>query len=264
MELYQVDAFTEIMFKGNPAGVCILDDDRIEDDFFLQNVAMEMNLSETAFLKKKNNGYRLRWFTPETEVNFCGHATLSAAHILFEKGFESTGSVIVFNTLAGRLLARKKDSCIELDFPLIKTGRVEDNETANRALGIMPLYTGSDGKRYLIEIDSAETLKNITPDYMLLKSAGRTAFTVTCRSDNSEYDFYSRFFAPAIGINEDPVTGSAHSYLAPYWGEKLNKSILKGLQLSKRTGTIECELTGNDRVLLRGNAITVFEIETKF
>ncbi len=263
MKLYQVDAFTKEMFKGNPAGVCILNDNRIEDDDFLQQIAMEMNLSETAFLKKKNNEYALRWFTPETEVTFCGHATLSAAHILYENGYEKPGSVTAFNTLAGRLLSKKKNDCIELDFPLIKTGRIDDNGTINRALGINPLYTGSDGKRYLIEVDNIVTLKNIDPDFMLLKSVGRTAFTVTCRSNDSEYDFYCRFFAPAIGINEDPVTGSAHSYLAPYWAEKLNKKVLKGFQMSKRTGTIECELTGNDRVLLRGNAVTVFEIEMK-
>ena len=263
MKLYQVDAFTRIIYKGNPAGVCILDDNKIDDSELLQNIAMEMNLSETAFLKKDNSEYRLRWFTPETEVTFCGHATLSAAHILYEQNYEKHDKEIVFNTLAGILKANKKGESIELNFPQIITDRVDDNEMINHALNIKPLYTGSDGKRYLVEIEDVEQLKSINPDYLMLKNIGKTAFMVTCKSNDNNYDFYSRFFAPSVGITEDPVTGSAHSYLAPYWGKKLNKKLLKGFQSSKRSGIIECELIQNERVLLRGNAVTVFEILLK-
>lgn len=261
MEIYQVDAFTKELFKGNPAGVCILNDNKIENTDLLQNIAMEMNLSETAFLKKDNNEYKLRWFTPETEINFCGHATLSAAHILYENNIEKNNEEIIFNTLAGKLLSKKTNDYIELNFPQIKIKKIENNEIINKSLNIKPVFTGSDGKRYLIEISNINELKAINPDYNLLKSIGRTAFMITCKSEDKNYDFYSRFFAPSIGINEDPVTGSAHSYLAPYWSEKLNKKILKGFQLSKRTGIIDCEIINEDRVLLRGNAITVFKIE---
>jgi PhzF family phenazine biosynthesis protein len=264
MKLFQVDSFTNEIFKGNPAGVCIVPDNMNINDAMMQNIAMEMNVSETAFLKKINGEYDLRWFTPETEVDLCGHATLSGAHILWETGVEKLESEIVFNTKSGRLFAKRRNDKIELNFPSLEITQVPDNEKINDALGIKPLFTGTDNKRYLLEIDNYEELHEMKPDFNRLKEIGKTAFIITCKSDNNRYDFYSRFFAPSVGVNEDPVTGSAHSYLTPYWVKKLKKNILHAYQASKRGGEIECELTDNKRVLMRGNARTVFEIKMKY
>ncbi len=263
MKLYQVDAFTKEFFRGNPAGVCILPGNVMPHDRLLQNIAMEMNLSETAFFVKENGEYTLRWFTPEAEIDFCGHATLATAHILWETGREGTEKELLFNTKTGRLSAKKVGDRIELNFPAIEVREVPSDEAINRALGIIPLFTGTDGKRHLIEISGYDELARITPDFNALRSCGKTLFMVTCGSEKPEYDFYSRFFAPMVGINEDPVTGSAHSYLAPYWSKKLNKRVMRSYQASRRGGEMECEMTGDNRVLLRGNAVTVFEIEMK-
>lgn len=263
MKLYQVDAFTNEIFKGNPAGVCILPAQTSIDDNLLQNIALEMNLSETAFLIKEKNEYNLRWFTPDVEVDFCGHATLASAHILWEIGLESINSELIFNTRSGKLLAKKINDKIELNFPIFEVNEVKSNNKINTSLGINPIFTGSDAKRYLIEIENYEDLLKISPNFNQLLEIGKTVFMVTCKSENPQYDFYSRFFAPSVGINEDPVTGSAHSYLVPYWAKKLKKRTLKSYQASKRGGELECELIENKRVLLRGNAITVFEIEMK-
>lgn len=263
MKLYQVDAFTKNIFNGNPAGVCILNESNQIDDRLFQNIALEMNLSETAFLYKENNEYTLRWFTPETEVDFCGHATLSAAHILWERDIESPVKEIEFNTKSGRLSAKKIDDRIELNFPIFEVDEIEHDPRINKSLAVTPVFTGTNSKRYLIEVHDYSELISIQPDFQLLKEFGKTAFIVTCQSHDRDYDFYSRFFAPGVGINEDPVTGSAHSYLAPYWAKKITKRILHAYQASKRGGEIECELTDNDRVLLRGNAVTVCEIKMK-
>jgi PhzF family phenazine biosynthesis protein len=227
-----------------------------------QNLALEMNLAETAFLKKTGaHEYRLRWFTPEVEIEFCGHATLASAHILWEKGLEPKTTAIVFDTLAGPLVARSLADRIELDFPAREVNETKIDAAIVYALGVEPSYYGTDGKRYLIEVADAATLTCLTPDFNLLKTAGNTAFMVTSRSNRPEFDFISRFFAPAFGINEDPVTGSAHSYLTPYWSNKLQKKIMSAYQASRRAGVIECEMASNGRVLLRGQAITVFEID---
>ena len=263
MKIYQIDAFTNEYFKGNPAGVCILADSDNANDLLLQNIAAEMNLSETAFLVKKGDEYNLRWFTPETEVIFCGHATLSAAHVLWSLGLEDCKAKIIFNTKSGQLFARKINDYIELDFPSYEVYESESNDLINESFGIKPLFIGTDERRYLIEILNYSDLVNIKPDYEKLKKVGRTAFMITCRSENNQYDFYSRYFAPSVGINEDPVTGSAHSYLVPYWSKKLNKRVLNAYQASKRGGEIQCELTFDNRVLLRGKAVTIFEIEMK-
>jgi PhzF family phenazine biosynthesis protein len=262
MKLYQVDAFTDQIFKGNPAGVCILTRDKLKDDSLLQNIAMEMNLSETAFLAKRYSEYLLRWFTPETEVKLCGHATLSSAHILYETGLVKETSPIVFSTLSGRLIARRRGDKIELDFPAYKVEKAPSNEAVNRALGITPLFTGLANNKYFLEIADAAALKQLNPDFSTLKGTGRGTFIVTCKSDDPQYDFYSRFFAPGVGINEDPVTGSSHTSLIPYWSKKLGKNKLMSYQASKRSGILECEMASNDRVLIRGNAVTVFEINT--
>jgi PhzF family phenazine biosynthesis protein len=262
MKIYQVDAFTNQLFKGNPAGVYILLQDKMKDNELLQNIAMEMNLSETAFLCKQGNEYRLRWFTPATEVEFCGHATLSSAHILWETGIEKKTDMIVFNTLTGKLFARYKQDKVELDFPAFEVEKIPAQEKINQALGIEPIFSGIANDRYFFEIEGYRTLQSLQPDFAKLKMLGR-AFCVTCKSDNPEYDFYSRYFAPVVGINEDPVTGSAHASLAPYWSKKLGKNKLMAYQASKRGGILECELTANGRVLIRGNARTVFEIEMR-
>ena len=263
MQIYQVDAFTDQIFKGNPAGVCILPLNKIKDDVLLQNIAAEMNLSETAFLSKWDDEYQLRWFTPETEVSFCGHATLSAAHILWETGLEKKVDVIQFNTLSGKLFARYIRHKVELDFPVFGVEEIPEQNNVNLALGIKPIFTGTTRNIYLLEIESFQVLTNVQPDFTKLKKEGRTAFIITCKSDNPAYDFCSRYFAPSVGINEDPVTGSSHSSLAPYWSKKLGKNKLVGYQASKRGGVLECELSPNGRVLIRGYAKTVFEINMK-
>jgi len=262
MKIYQVDAFTNHIFKGNPAGVCILPQDKMKDDALLQNIAMEMNLSDTAFLCKQGGEYQLRWFTPATEVEFCGHATLSSAHILWETGIEKKTDTIIFNTLTGKLFARYKQDKVELDFPTFEVEKITAQEKINQALGITPIFSGITQKYYLLEIEDYAALKSLKPDFTQLKTLGR-GFIVTCKSDNQEFDFYSRFFAPALGVNEDPVTGSSHSSLVPYWSKKLGKNKLMAYQASKRGGILECELSANGRVLIRGYARTVFEIEMR-
>jgi PhzF family phenazine biosynthesis protein len=265
MKLFQVDAFTDQVFKGNPAGVCILPPDKKYEDAFFQNVAMEMNLSETAFLAKQGKSeYHLRWFTPEAEVRLCGHATLSSSHILFETGLEKESDTITFNTLSGKLMARKVRGKIELDFPAYTIETLPGNEDINKALGVTPVFTGIGNKRtFLVEITEASVLKALTPDFSKLKTIGRGTCIVTCKSDDPKFDFFSRFFAPGVGINEDPVTGSSHSSLIPYWSQKLGKKKLMSYQASKRGGILECEMGTNDRVFIRGSAVTVFEINTK-
>jgi PhzF family phenazine biosynthesis protein len=224
---------------------------------------MEMNLSETAFLAKLGDAYHLRWFTPETEVNLCGHATLSSAHILYETGLEKAPSAITFNTLSGKLTARKLGSKIELDFPAYNVKKTTDNPNINEALGVKPIFTAKSNNSYFIEIADPAILKGLKPDFTKLKELGQTAFIVTCKSDDPSFDFYSRFFAPAMGINEDPVTGSSHTALIPYWSQKLGKTKLMAYQASKRSGILECELAPNGRVLIRGKAVMVFEIDMK-
>lgn len=264
MNIFQVDAFTDKPFKGNPAGVCILDKPR--PDSWMQNLAMEMNLSETAFLLKESEGYRLRWFTPETEVSLCGHATLASAHILWEKGFLEKDQNVVFNTLSGTLVTRRIDDWIEMEFPSRQVTPGEAPESLLKVLNIRPLtvnmYSHKGSLLYLFELQSEEDVKNTTPDFRLLKSEDAKVVMITSRSKSEEYDFVSRFFAPAVGIDEDPVTGSAHCYLAPYWAGKLNKTELVGFQASKRTGVIFCRVSG-EHVYIRGKAITVFEGELK-
>lgn len=263
MKIYQVDAFTSELFKGNPAGVCILEDAGSADDTLLQNIAAEMNLSETAFLFKTGNKYNLRWFTPVTEVDFCGHATLSSAHILWELGLEHSDSRIAFNTKSGEFFARRKDGYIELDLPSYEVHATGASDLLNKLFGITPLFTGADDRVCLIEISGYSELTAIQPDFEGIRKIYKKDIIVTCRSDIREYDFYSRFFAPAIGINEDPVTGFAHTYLTPYWSRKLNKKVLNAYQASKRGGELQCEFTAGGRVLLRGKGVTVFEIDIR-
>ena len=257
LTLYQVDAFTSDIFAGNPAGVCIADERLLSSDRLMQAIASEMNLPETAFLRPSEKGYVLRWFTPSQEVPLCGHATLSAAHILWETG--AADDAIVFDTCAGNLTARRKGSLIELDFPSAGIiGRSADRREC-AALGVTPVFCGAGGEWVLLECEDEQALVSLSPDFSALKKAGPFAYIVTCRSSSDDADFCSRVFIPSQGIDEDPVTGSAHCVLAPYWAAKLGMTVLRARQLSARGGRLECECAGG-RVLLRGQARTVFDI----
>ena len=260
MKYYHVDAFTQEHFKGNSAGVVICNESDVKDSI-KQLLASEFRHSETAFVLLNSKEIRLRWFTPLREVDLCGHATIAAAFSLWDSGIIDKNEQIEFCTRSGVLTAVKKDNKIELDFPQLFVEECNSNEIINKSFGIMPTYTAKNDKRYLIEIDNAEKLRKINPDFNLLEKADLGAFMVTCKSDRPGYDFLSRFFAPYVGIKEDPVTGSAHCYLAPYWAKKLQKNELVGFQESKRTGIIECEVINHERVKLRGNVKKLFSTD---
>ncbi len=259
-KIFQVDAFTNKPFAGNPAGVCVMDD--AAPLKWMKDIAAEMNLSETAFLYPDKSGYNLRWFTPEVEVDLCGHATLASAHILWEQGFLDRTQTGVINTLSGKLTAEWVDGWIKLDFPSQPPRAVEAPNGLKEIIGAAPVYTGKNDNNYLIEVESEETVRNVKPDMngLLEKMNGRVI--VTGRSESDEYDFVSRFFAPGMGINEDPVTGSAHCCLGPYWKDRLGKCELMAYQASSRGGELKVHMAG-DRVHLFGQAVTVFEADLK-
>jgi PhzF family phenazine biosynthesis protein len=253
--LYQVDAFTNERFGGNPAAVCILDEPAEEG--WMQSVAAEMNLAETAFLVRENDGFRLRWFTPTIEVELCGHATLASAHVLWEAGYLWAEEEARFYTLSGMLTARLKEGWIELNFPAVPEESAEAEPELLAALGIaQPRYVGRNKFDYLVEVGSAAEVRALKPDFKRLAQVGGRGVMVTARDDSGVYDFVSRFFAPASGIDEDPVTGSAHCGLGPYWAKKLDKTQMTAYQASPRGGLVQVEVVG-DRVLLRGQAVTV-------
>lgn len=253
--IYQVDAFTNQPFKGNPAAVCLLT--QPEPDDWMMAVAAEMNLSETAFLLKEQEAYRLRWFTPKTEVKLCGHATLASAHVLWESGLLAAHEAALFDTLSGRLTATKRGDWIEMDFPTRIQEPAEPIEGLLEALGVVRAqFVGKHVATYLIEVASEAEVRDLQPDFHLLAKLAVRSVIVTARSETAEFDFVSRYFAPAVGINEDPVTGSAHCHLAPYWGKKLGKSEMTGYQASARGGVVRVRNTG-ERVMLCGQAVTV-------
>lgn len=256
--IYQVDAFAHKPNSGNPAAVCMLEEEA--DDSWMQNVAMEMNLSETAFLYRLSRGFNLRWFTPTTEVDLCGHATLASAHILWEKGYLNPDKEAEFHTRSGVLKASKKRDLIELDFPSEPEVEAPDPPGIKEALGVSPVYVGKNRFDYLVEIESEEVLRDIAPDLNMLKKIPARGVIVTAACETAEYDFISRFFAPASGIDEDPVTGSAHCCLAPYWHTKTGKKEMIAYQASKRGGVVYLSIRG-DRVILGGKAVTVFSDE---
>lgn len=255
MNIYQIDAFTNKIFKGNPAGVCILPGSA--DEQWMQDIAMEMNLAETAFIYRSDDGFNLRWFTPETEVDLCGHATLASAHILWETGLLKNEDEAVFFTKSGRLSARKDGEYIILNFPTEKDMQIETPEELKKSLKVPILYTGQNRMDYIVEVDNEETVRNLEPDLEIMKRLNTRGVIVTSRSANPEYDFVSRFFAPGAGIPEDPVTGSAHCCLGPYWEKRLGKIELTSYQASKRGGTLKLTING-DRVFIGGKAVTVF------
>lgn len=251
IELYQVDAFTSEPFRGNPAAVCFPERD---DDAWLQRVAAEMNLSETAFLWKRDDGaYRLRWLTPEVEVDLCGHATLASAHVLYETGRLRSEDIARFATRSGELSARRVGDAIELDFPATPATEHEPPPGLLEALGVEGRVSKTRFD-YLVELASEDDVRGARPDYAALRGIGVRGVMITARGRDT--DIVSRFFAPGSGIDEDPVTGSAHCALAPYWSERLGKRQLVAHQASARGGTLQVELAG-DRVKLRGHAVTV-------
>ena len=252
--LFHVDAFTEQPFRGNPAAVCILPQQR--DAPWLQSVAAEMNLAETAFVERRTDGFRLRWFTPKVEVDLCGHATLAAAHVLWHEGHVPSIKPILFDTQSGILSATQNDGDINLDFPLTPEEPAPIPAGLADALGVPLAYVGKSRFDYLVEIDSEATLRRLKPNFSLLATLPIRGLIVTSRSARPEFDFVSRYFAPAAGIDEDPVTGSAHCCLASYWRKQLNKSEFTAYQASARGGVVRVRISG-DRAILGGRAVIV-------
>jgi PhzF family phenazine biosynthesis protein len=262
IRIVQVDAFTNRPFAGNPAAVCVLDAPR--PDEWLRDVAREMNLSETAFLTPRDGDYNLRWLTPAVEVDLCGHATVASAHVLWQDGHLPEGRQARFHTRSGMLTADRRGEWIELDFPAKVATEIEAPEGMLRALGVERAnFVGKNAFDYFVEIDSEQTLRGLSPDHSTLRKLPVRGIIVTARSTTPEFDFVSRFFAPGSGIDEDPVTGSAHTALGPYWAERLGKSELTAFQASARGGVVRVTLAG-DRVLLGGQAVTVMTGELLF
>jgi PhzF family phenazine biosynthesis protein len=260
LKLFHVDAFSSRPFGGNHAAVCILTAPR--SYIWMQRLAEEMNLSETAFLLKEDQGYNLRWFTPTVEIELCGHGTLASAHVLWEQGFLKPDEEAHFSTLSGWLHATKNDGWIEMDFPSEKAVECVPPKELIRALDVPITFVGQNRFDYFVEVDSETSLRALIPDYQLLRQLPIRGVTVTAKSASPEYDFVSRFFAPAIGINEDPVTGSAHCSLGPYWAERLGKKDLIAFQASRRGGVIRVRIDEDDhRARIAGQAVTVLAAE---
>jgi PhzF family phenazine biosynthesis protein len=281
LSIVTVDAFTDTRFAGNPAAVCVLPAGRADDDW-MQKVAREMNLSETAFLRRRDGtgqgrrgraqgvrSFDLRWFTPIVEVDLCGHATLASAHVLWEEGRAAPRERLRFHTRSGVLEAERLVEggrvWIELDFPAMP-GKPADGptEAISKVLATEPLYLGAFGSDYLVEVRSESVLRRLSPDMALMRTLPVRGIAVTCAPSASTkakgYDFVSRFFAPGVGIDEDPVTGSAHCFLGPFWGERLGKEEVFGYQASVRGGSVRVKMRG-DRVLLGGRAVTMMRAE---
>jgi len=256
--IYQVDAFTDKPFTGNPAAVCILTKPRSES--WMQNVALEMNLSETAFLHRQEDGFDLRWFTPAVEVDLCGHATLASAHILWEIGALSREEQARFQTRSGLLTANARGEEIELNFPATPEEPAEAPQGLGEALGTAFTYVGKSRFDYLVEVEGEEVVRKLKPDIVALKALNVRGIMVTSMATSPGYDFVSRFFAPGAGIDEDPVTGSAHCCLGPYWSKRLGKEEFLAYQASARGGVVRVRLAG-ERVRLGGRAVTVIRGE---
>jgi PhzF family phenazine biosynthesis protein len=257
--IVQVDAFTSKPFAGNPAAVCILDGPA--NEHWMRDVAAEMNLSETAFLHPENGGYRLRWLTPAIEVDLCGHATLASAHVLWEDKHIAPDAEARFHTRSGLLTCRREGDWIEMNFPVKIPEASDTPPQLAEALGADLLYTGRNQFDYLVELRDESALRALQPNHHLLRQLPVRGIIATSRG--TEYDFISRFFAPGSGIDEDPVTGSAHSALAPFWGKRLGKTEMTGFQASARGGVVKVRLQG-DRVHMSGQAVTVLRGDLLF
>jgi len=263
MRVLQIDAFTDRPFAGNPAAVCLLEGPAEPE--WMQNVAREMNLSETAFLYSRQNAFSLRWFTPAVEVELCGHATLASAHALWEEGVLDPVESALFDTLSGRLAATRRGDGIEMDFPAEYAQACEPPpELLDSLGGVTPVAVARNRFDILIEVADEATVRSLRPDFQRLGSVPVRGVVVTARAGNelvaSGVDFVSRFFAPAVGVDEDPVTGSAHCCLGPWWAERLGTDDLLGRQVSDRGGTVGVRVRA-DRVLLAGRAVTVLKGE---
>jgi PhzF family phenazine biosynthesis protein len=260
VRIVTVDAFTSVPFAGNPAAVCVLQEAKPEE--WMRNVAREMNLSETAFLVPRNGaprdgGFELRWLTPITEVDLCGHATVASAHVLWEDGHLPQGSQARFHTRSGLLTADRRGDWIELNFPIKVATAAQGPNDLLPALGIAsPVAVAKNVFDYLVEVESEKELRALKPDHARLRKIPVRGVIVTARSSTPEFDFISRFFAPGSGVDEDPVTGSSHTALGPYWGAKLGKTEMTGYQASARGGVVRVRLDG-DRIVLGGQAVTV-------
>jgi len=261
MRLFQIDAFTDSAFKGNPAGVCLLDGRRV-DDSWMQSVAAEMNVSETAFLRREDDGWSLRWFTPTIEVALCGHATLATAHALLEEGLLQRGGTARFHTKSGALTAAQAGDLIELDFPATVAEPADPPEGLIEGLGVQPVKVLRSKFDYLVELANEDDIRSLTPDHALLRRLPVRGVIVTSRASTTGFDFVSRFFAPGSGVDEDPVTGSAHCALAPYWAPRLGKNEFTAYQASPRGGILRVTVAGN-RVRLAGRAVTIFRGELR-
>lgn len=262
LPLYQVDAFTNAAFAGNPAAVCLLPTPRSAD--WMQNVATEMNLSETAFLRPLPSGaYRLRWFTPTDEVELCGHATLASAHVLWAEGHLAPDTEARFESASGRLTATRDDEWITLDFPADPADPTDATPASllGGLSGAQPSFVGHNGRDYLVRLDSAEAVRSLTPKMPRLAALEGRGVIVTAPADTEEADFVSRFFAPGVGVPEDPVTGSAHCALAPYWASETGRTQLTGHQISPRGGVVRIQMDAPDaeRVALSGQAVTTVQ-----
>jgi PhzF family phenazine biosynthesis protein len=267
-KISQVNAFTNIPFQGNPAAVCILATPQPSE--WMQKIAAEMNLSETAFLVKQDNGYHLRWFTPTTEVPLCGHATLASAHILWSQGHLPLAEAASFHTQSGLLIANQQGEWIELNFPAHHSEAIESFPELSDALGVPVKLAMQNSLSYLVEVESEDIVRNMLPNFELIKALPVSNIIVTSLSDSgSDYDFVSRFFAPGLGVNEDPVTGAAHCCLAPFWRDRLHKNEFVAYQASSRGGVVKVKYDGGDcaeaqlrdRVFLSGQAVTIWQGE---
>ncbi len=256
--MIQVDAFTDRPFAGNPAAVCVLP--APQSDTWMQQVAREMNLSETAFLLKQEDGYSLRWFTPAVEVDLCGHATLASAHTLWTEGHLPPDTEARFHTRSGLLTAQRQGDWIELNFPAKLSEAIAPPPDLLESLDTTATYIGKNEYDYLVEVESEAMVRAMKPDFTRLRSLPVRGVIVTSRSSDPQFDFVSRFFAPAAGVDEDPVTGSAHCALAPHWGDRLQKTEFLAYQASARGGVVRVRWEG-DRVILGGQAVTVMRGE---
>lgn len=257
--IYQVDAFTAEPFKGNPAGVCILEKPMPEK--WMQNIASEMNLSETAFIVKKDDKYKIRFFTPESEISLCGHATLASAHIMYETALTDRDEKIIFQSRAGELTARISGRWVTMNFPAYSLEAIRIPENAENLLGIRPveLYKTQHGWAFALYHGEHE-VRGLSPDFKLLAKSEIGNMIVTAPSEDTNFDFCVRCFSPSMGVNEDPVTGSAHSALVPFWNSRTGKNDFISEQVSKRYGILKSSLKRN-RVEISGQARTIFKAE---
>jgi PhzF family phenazine biosynthesis protein len=256
MQLFHVDSFADDVFGGNPAAVCLLSGPA--EPKWMQSVAGEMNLPETAFVEPRGVGYGLRWFTPVAEVDLCGHATLASAHVLYETGLAPAAEPVRFDSVSGPLIARREDGLLELDFPVRRADPAPPPAGLLAALGLTSaVWTGRGEDDLMVVLGDEDGVTGLRPDTVALAQLESRGIIVTAPATRPGADFVSRFFAPAVGIAEDPVTGSAHCTLAPYWADRLGRDSLTGYQASARGGTVRVRLAG-DRVLLAGRAVTVF------